>query len=134
MVPVPVEMPSITSKLTFKSGKFASARKPGAELTVDCAAAAVHNISCVHVCPRYRTIREREHGRARVETRDVVDERNKLGKGRERKRGREGRERHRREGSWRGYEREIGDGEVGSLGGRTLAAKCKCPAFVTSPV
>lgn len=114
-----VVAPSITSKLTFKSGKFASARKPGAELTVDCAGETiVHNkvaYTCALVTRRDPRAGTREREQTRTGGKEISSK----------KRGDCG-------GGMNGW--SVTKGERWAHGGRTLAAKCKCPAFVTSPV
>jgi hypothetical protein len=105
-------VPSITPKLTFKSGKFASAGKPGSEPGAE----------AVVTCHRSRTRAPLLSCRERAQENADRGERHPRGEtkvcGRSRGRGREWRE---------------GEGERAALW-RTLAAKCKCPAFVTSPV
>lgn len=82
-----VAVPSITSKLTFKSGKFASARKLGAELTVDCAGETIVHNKVAYTCALVTERDPRAGTRARKKTlenwekRDIVKKRGDCGGG-----------------------------------------------------
>ena len=91
-----VTAPSITSKLTFKSGKFASARKPDTELTVNCVGETIVHNKVAYTCAFVTGRSASEEANADWWKRDIVEKRRDCN---------------------RGYKRVVGDGR----GGLTVA-------------